>query len=106
MYKAISIFTNYTSETKCLALNDSTPQLDAIGWSYQSCTEMVMPMCTDGVNDMFEPKAWNFDEYAKDCTKQYSVKPQPDLICQQYGCSDLSAATNIVFRYTVLRDFI
>ncbi|OAD54503.1 Lysosomal Pro-X carboxypeptidase, partial [Eufriesea mexicana] len=95
--KAINIFTNYTSQTKCLNLNDSTPQLDAIEWPYQACTEMVMPICSDGVNDMFEPHSWNMDEYSKDCMKQFSVKPQPNIVCKRYGCKDLSTATNIVF---------
>ncbi|XP_012347648.1 lysosomal Pro-X carboxypeptidase [Apis florea] len=94
---AINIFTNYTSETKCLNLNNSSPQLDAIGWSFQACTEMVMPICSDGINDMFKPHTWNLDEYSNDCIKQYSVKPQPNLICEEYGCKDLSTATNIVF---------
>ncbi|KOC67366.1 Lysosomal Pro-X carboxypeptidase [Habropoda laboriosa] len=97
VHKAINIFTNYTSETKCLNLNNSIPQLDAIGWPFQSCTEMVMPICSDGINDMFEPNPWNLDEYSKDCIKQYSVKPQSNLVCEQYGCKDLSTATNIVF---------
>ncbi|XP_076749843.1 lysosomal Pro-X carboxypeptidase [Xylocopa sonorina] len=97
IYKAISVFTNYTSETKCLNLNDSTPQLGAIGWPFQACTEMVMPMCSDGMNDMFEPESWNLDEYSKDCIKQFSVKPQANTICEQYGCQDLSTATNIIF---------
>ncbi|CAK9803908.1 Lysosomal Pro-X carboxypeptidase [Anthophora quadrimaculata] len=97
VHKAINVFTNYTSETKCLDLNNSTPQLDAIGWPFQSCTEMVMPMCSDGVNDMFEPNPWNLDEYSKECMKKFSVKPQSDLVCEQYGCKDLSTATNIIF---------
>lgn len=98
VHKAINIYSNYTSETKCLSLNDSTPELGAIGWPFQACTEMVMPTCSDGVNDMFEPIPWNFEEYSKDCMKQFSVKPQPNLICEQYGCKHLSTATNIVFR--------
>lgn len=102
IYKVINTFTNYTSETKCLNLNDSTPELGAVGWSFQACTEMVMPICSDGVNDMFEPRPWNLDEYTKDCVKQYSVKPQPNLVCEQYGCKDLSTATNIIFRYIII----
>ncbi|XP_043257750.1 lysosomal Pro-X carboxypeptidase [Colletes gigas] len=97
IHNATNVFTNYTGETKCLALNNSTPDLDASGWYYQACTEMVMPMCTDGKNDMYEPDSWNFDEYAKECMKKYSVKPQPNLVCEQYGCKDLSTVTNIVF---------
>ncbi|XP_017889844.1 lysosomal Pro-X carboxypeptidase [Ceratina calcarata] len=94
---AVNVYTNYTGEMKCLDVNNSTPLLDAGGWPFQSCTEMVMPMCTNGVNDMFEPHSWNFDEYSKDCEKQFSVKPQPNLACEQYGCERLSTATNIVF---------
>lgn len=94
---AFNVYTNYTGETKCLDLNDSTPLLNDDGWPFQSCTEMVMPMCTNGVNDMFEPNPWNFVEYSKDCEKQFSVKPQPNLVCEHYGCERLSTATNIVF---------
>lgn len=56
-----------------------------------------MPMCNDGINDMFEPQEWNFAEYASGCQKLYNVTPNPDIICQTYGCSDLSTATNIIF---------
>ncbi|XP_076177108.1 lysosomal Pro-X carboxypeptidase [Ptiloglossa arizonensis] len=97
IHNAINVFTNYTGEVKCLDFNDAQPELDARGWPYQACTEMVMPFCSDGVNDMFEPNPWNFDEYSKNCIQKYSVKPQPNLICKQYGCTDLSTATNIVF---------
>ena len=65
---------------------------------------MVMPICSDGINDMFKPYTWNLDEYSNDCIKQYSVKPQPNLICEKYGCKDLSTATNIVFRYVLLNN--
>ncbi|XP_053975185.1 lysosomal Pro-X carboxypeptidase [Hylaeus volcanicus] len=97
IYNAFNVFINYTKETKCLNTNDSTPELGARGWSYQVCTEMVMPSCMNGVNDMFEPDSWNFDEYTKDCMQQYSIKPQQNLACEEYGCADLSTATNIVF---------
>lgn len=97
LHNAISVYSNYTGEAKCLQIEDAAPNLGASGWNYQACTEMVMPMCTDGVNDMFEPAEWNLDKYSEDCTKKYSVKPQPNLICQEYGCSDLSSASNIIF---------
>lgn len=58
-----------------------------------------MPICTDGVNDMFEPAKWDFKDYNNTCFKKYSVSPQPYLACQQYGCQNLGAVTNINFRY-------
>lgn len=98
LHRAINIYTNYTGETKCISTRNAEPSLaDADkGWDYQSCTEMVMPMCTNGNSDMFEPAKWNMKDYNDTCFKKYSVSPQPYLICQQYGCEDFSA-TNINF---------
>ncbi|XP_020292385.1 lysosomal Pro-X carboxypeptidase [Pseudomyrmex gracilis] len=98
LYRAISVYTNYTNKATCISTKNAEPNLDADqGWSYQACTEMVMPMCTDGVNDMFEPAEWNFKNYNDTCFKKYSVSPQPYLVCHQYGCANLSTATNINF---------
>ncbi|XP_034935448.1 lysosomal Pro-X carboxypeptidase isoform X2 [Chelonus insularis] len=95
--KAVNVYTNYTGKTSCLATEDASPDLGATGWNYQACTEMIMPMCSDGIHDMFEPQAWNLQEYSDFCVKAYNVTPKPYLACQTYGCNDLSTATNIVF---------
>ncbi|KAF7989870.1 hypothetical protein HCN44_008544 [Aphidius gifuensis] len=94
---AINIYANYTGKTDCIETNDAAPDLGATGWYYQACTEMVMPMCSDGIHDMFEIQPWNFDEYSNDCQKKYNVKPIENLACNTYGCKDLSTASNIVF---------
>lgn len=97
--KAIKIYANYTGQISCLATNDAGDgDLGIDGWNYQACTEMVMPMCTDGVQDMFQPVAWDFKKYSDDCYTKYKVRPQADMACKNYGCRDLSAATNIVYR--------
>ncbi|XP_015610590.1 lysosomal Pro-X carboxypeptidase [Cephus cinctus] len=95
--KAINVYTNFTGKTECLSIDNAAPNLGDIGWSYQACTEMVMPMCNDGINDMFEPEPWDFKEYSDQCYKDYNIRPRLDLACTEYGCKDLSAATNIVF---------
>lgn len=100
IFKAISIFTNYTGETKCNGIEDAAPQLGAFFWSYQACTEMVMPLCTNGITDMFEPSTWSEEKFSESCYKAFKVRPQINRVCKIYGCSDLSAASNIVFRYT------
>uniref|UniRef100_A0A348G600 Lysosomal Pro-X carboxypeptidase n=1 Tax=Odontomachus monticola TaxID=613454 RepID=A0A348G600_ODOMO len=98
LHGAISIYTNYTGKTACVSTKNAEPTLDAdLGWDYQSCTEMVMPICYDGVNDMFEPLKWNFKDYNNTCFKKYSVSPEPYRVCQQYGCKNLSSVTNINF---------
>ena len=64
----------------------------------QSCTEMVMPVCSDGVNDMFESKPWNLTQIIADCHKRWNVSPRPHWIVEQYGGKNISAASDIIFR--------
>lgn len=56
-----------------------------------------MPMCTNGDDDMFEPKPWNFTEFSEDCHKKFKVYPRPDAAWLEYGGDRLQAASNIVF---------
>ena len=58
-----------------------------------------MPMCSDGFHDMFMNNSWNFTAYAEGCMKKYGVKPDPYQIETLYGGKNISAHTNIIFRY-------
>ena len=60
---------------------------------------MVMPMCSGGEHDMFEPSEWNLPTYIEGCQKAYNVTPRPNWAVMQYGGRDLSSATNIVLRF-------
>ena len=68
----------------------------------QACTEMIMPMCSDGMHDMFRVHKWNLTEYEKGCMATYGVKPQPDLVLKLYGGKDIANDSNIIFRYSRL----
>ena len=65
---------------------------------FQACTEMVMPMCSDGVTDMFTKQPWDLEAYESDCMKTYGLKPQPDLIKTVFGGRNIKAYSNIIFR--------
>jgi len=58
-----------------------------------------MPICSDGVNDMFESDPWNLTQFIADCRKQWSVVPRPRWVVEQYGGKNISSATNIIFRF-------
>lgn len=60
---------------------------------------MVMPMCSNGIKDIFEKKPWNFEEYATWCQKTYQVQPSIDIIEKIYGGKNLNGVSNIIFRY-------
>uniref|UniRef100_A0A8C5S9I2 Lysosomal Pro-X carboxypeptidase n=1 Tax=Laticauda laticaudata TaxID=8630 RepID=A0A8C5S9I2_LATLA len=64
---------------------------------YKACTEMVMPMCSDGINDMFEPQKWDFHAYSEECFKAWGVRPRPSWIPTFYGGKNISAHSNIIF---------
>lgn len=60
---------------------------------------MVMPMCSDGVTDMFRPNPWNLAAYSADCLLRYGVVSQPHIIETFYGGKDISMHSNILFRF-------
>lgn len=58
---------------------------------------MVMPMCSDGVNDMFEIQPWNLEKYAERCQKKWKVSPRPLMAPLIYGGKNITSSSNIVF---------
>ena len=64
----------------------------------QSCTEMVMPMCSNGVQDMFMNNTWNFTAYKEDCLKAFGVTPDPHRVEALYGGKNIGQHSNIIFR--------
>eukprot|EP00088_Acartia_fossae_P010430 TRINITY_DN1519_c1_g1_i1.p1 TRINITY_DN1519_c1_g1~~TRINITY_DN1519_c1_g1_i1.p1 ORF type:complete len:492 (-),score=107.05 TRINITY_DN1519_c1_g1_i1:823-2298(-) len=94
--QAANIYFNFTGEAKCF----NPAEEDDIGadiWDYQACSEMVMPFCFDGINDMFEAAKWDIREYSKDCLRNWNVVPKPNMPNLMYGGRNLKAASNIVF---------
>ena len=59
---------------------------------------MVMPMCSDGVTDMFQPQSWNLTQFAAGCKKQWGVNTRPNWAITEYGGRNITTASNIIFR--------
>ncbi|XP_063241210.1 lysosomal Pro-X carboxypeptidase isoform X2 [Bacillus rossius redtenbacheri] len=95
--KGLNVYFNYTGKEKCVNLSNVNGAVGSDAWDFQSCTEMVMPMCNDGVEDMFEPAKWDLSTFSDECYKKWKVRPQPDLAIKEYGGKRISTASNIVF---------
>ncbi|PFX19876.1 lysosomal Pro-X carboxypeptidase-like [Stylophora pistillata] len=96
--KAVGVYYNSSGNAKCFNTSQQAVSfLGDEGWYFQACTEMVMPLCSDGVNDMFTKSEWNFDAYAKDCQNSRGVTPLEYWAEIQYGGKKLKAHSNIVF---------
>ena len=67
----LDLFTKCVSnETSKQFVIEVAPLIHLFVHLLQACTEMVMPSCSDGVNDMFEPGPWNYTHYAAVCQKK------------------------------------
>ncbi|XP_058162044.1 lysosomal Pro-X carboxypeptidase isoform X1 [Dasypus novemcinctus] len=98
IFQALNIYYNYSGQAKCLNVSETaTSSLGTQGWSYQSCTEMIMPFCTNGIDDMFEPHSWNLQELSNECFQQWGVRPRPSWITTLYGGKNISSHKNIIF---------
>lgn len=98
IYKALNVYYNHSGQARCLNISETTTSsLGSQGWSYQACTEMVMPFCSNGIDDMFEPHSWNLKEFSDDCFKQWRVRPRPTWISTLYGGKNISSHKNIIF---------
>uniref|UniRef100_A0A673WEA9 Lysosomal Pro-X carboxypeptidase n=1 Tax=Salmo trutta TaxID=8032 RepID=A0A673WEA9_SALTR len=96
--EAARVYYNYTGNCPCLNTSSTaTGNLGFIGWYYQACTEMVMPLCTDGIQDMFEPQDWNFQAFSDECHSLFGVRPRADWADTVYGGLDIASHSNIIF---------
>ncbi|KAM9820309.1 lysosomal Pro-X carboxypeptidase [Neosynchiropus ocellatus] len=124
--QAAKVYYNFTGGSSCLNTSETaTGSLGIRGWFYQlsgspgrssgpptvvaacplrapsaglqACTEMVMPMCSDGVQDMFEPQEWDFQAFSDMCKATFGVRPRPAWAHAVYGGKDIGSHSNIVF---------
>lgn len=108
VYGAANIYYNYTGNSTCFDLNDDSDPHGLGGWTWQACTEMVMP--TDGNNkeSIFPPSEWDYNERARFCQSTFGVKPRPDWVTTEFGGYNIERVlkrfgSNIIF-FNGLRD--
>ncbi|KAK3707982.1 hypothetical protein QZH41_010717, partial [Actinostola sp. cb2023] len=100
---AVGVYYNSSGKTKCFdTAQQAVSALGDKGWYFQACTEMAMPLCSDGINDMFTPEKWDFKAYAEGCQESQQVTPRQYWIETQFGGRKIEAHSNIVFSNGVL----
>lgn len=58
-------------------------------------------MCDRG-DTMFEKTTWDLKSVSDDCYKNFKVRPEANYVKNMYGGKELSAASNIIFRFVIL----
>ncbi|KAG8651723.1 hypothetical protein MANES_06G016300v8 [Manihot esculenta] len=72
------------------------------GWSWQKCTEIVMPFGIDNNNTMFWIAPFNLSNYISNCQEAFGVTPRPHWITTEFGGRDIKSVlgnfgSNIIF---------
>jgi len=67
------------------------------GWSWQSCTEMVMPIGQYEATDMFWGDQWDLAAVKERCRTQYGVEPSEGYIERHYSGVHIESASRILF---------
>ncbi|KAI8799105.1 lysosomal Pro-X carboxypeptidase isoform X1 [Biomphalaria glabrata] len=96
--KVTNMYFNFTGNTKCVNWTDdgSSGSLGYQGWNYQSCTEMVMPMCSNGSGISYN-SPWDFQQVSDNCYETYKVRPRENWISLEYWAKQLKETSNIIF---------
>ncbi|KAH7836337.1 hypothetical protein Vadar_000047 [Vaccinium darrowii] len=81
---------------------DNTPSETDIGWSWQACSEMVIPIGIGIKDTMFQPDPFNLELYSLGCRNAYGVPPRPHWVTTYYGGHDIKLVlrrfgSNIIF---------
>jgi len=97
---AAGVFYNHSGQASCFdyreGVNPATSE-DGLFWSYQSCTEMLMPMSRDGQRDIFWPQPWDREAFGQWCQETWGQVPDDDFGRREFGGKNLAGASNIVF---------
>lgn len=54
---------------------DNSADSDMSGWNILACADMVMPMGSNGVDDMYNDQPFDYVGYNKFCKDTYGLNP-------------------------------
>ncbi|KAG2371461.1 serine protease [Vigna angularis] len=93
----------FMGHRSCYDMNEfNRPTETYIGWRWQTCSEMVMPIGHERNDSMFPPAPFNMKKFVHECSSLYGVLPRPHWVTTYYGGYDLKLilhrfASNIIF---------
>ncbi|KAF8034270.1 hypothetical protein BT93_C0538 [Corymbia citriodora subsp. variegata] len=100
VFEGVNVFYNHTGEVNCFELDDDPHGMN--GWSWQACSEMVMPMSSSPDASMFPTYEFNFSAFQEECWTDFKVIPRPRWITTEFGGKDIMTdlktfGSNIIF---------
>ncbi|KAF5473524.1 hypothetical protein F2P56_010128 [Juglans regia] len=108
LYGAANIYYNSSGSATCFDLEDNSDPHGLSGWSWQACTEMIMPTGGNTEESIFPASEWLYENRASYCKNMFEIEPRPNWITTEFGGKDIYRAlkrfgSNIIF-FNGLRD--
>ncbi|OVA14418.1 Peptidase S28 [Macleaya cordata] len=108
LYGAANIYYNYSGSATCFDLNDDSDPHGLSGWSWQACTEMILPTEGNDEKSIFPPSQWNYSDRATYCKSAFDIVPRPNWATTEFGGQEIKRVlkrfgSNIIF-FNGLRD--
>ncbi|KAL0537844.1 hypothetical protein IC582_026833 [Cucumis melo] len=91
----------YKGNLPCYNIGPRNDTETDVGWRWQRCSEMVMPMSTSN-DTMFPPITFDLRSFIDYCYQLYGVSPRPHWVTTYYGGNDIKLilqrfGSNIIF---------
>ncbi|KAK2655606.1 hypothetical protein Ddye_008658 [Dipteronia dyeriana] len=108
LYGAATVYYNSSGTTTCFDLDDDSDPHGLGEWSWQACTEMIMPTSGNNKESMFPASEYDYNDRATFCKSMFDIEPRPNWITTEFGGYDIKRvlkrfASNIIF-FNGLRD--
>ncbi|KAL2481700.1 alpha/beta-Hydrolases superfamily protein [Abeliophyllum distichum] len=108
LYGAANIYYNYSGDATCFNLDDNSDPHGLGGWTWQACTEMILPTDGNNAESIFPESVWNYNDRAEYCKNGFNIEPRPNWITAEFGAHNIHRVlkrfgSNIVF-FNGLRD--
>ncbi|XP_038720600.1 lysosomal Pro-X carboxypeptidase-like isoform X2 [Tripterygium wilfordii] len=108
LYGAASVYYNYSGDATCFDFYDDSDPHGLGGWTWQACTEMVLPTGGNNEESIFPASEWSFEGRASFCKMAFNVEPRPNWITTEFGGHRIENVlkrfgSNIIF-FNGLRD--
>ncbi|KAL0555311.1 hypothetical protein IC582_009254 [Cucumis melo] len=108
LYGAANVYYNYTGTATCFDLDDDSDPHDLGDWTWQACTEMILPTGGNTKESIFPASTWHFADRLHFCKTFFDVEPRRIWIPTHFGGHNIERVlkrfgSNIIF-FNGLRD--
>ncbi|CAL1404128.1 unnamed protein product [Linum trigynum] len=92
----------YYGEKLCYINEPTQPSETDVGWEWQTCSELVIPIGFGNDTMFWSEDAFNLTEFSHDCKEKYGVAPRPHWVTTYYGGHSIKRVlkrfgSNIIF---------